>query len=66
MLAAPEDLGMDVWGERLPVIETVARLLSIYLNESLSMRGPSQTGWWVYRGGGFDPIAPWERHREGH
>jgi hypothetical protein len=60
MLRAREDLGMDIWGEPLPVIETVARLLSIYLDESLRMHGPSKTG------GGFIQGAALTRSRHGN
>ena len=41
-------------------LEGAARLVSVHLDESLATRQPHPTGRWSYRGGGFDPVPPWE------
>jgi len=30
----------------------------IYLDESLAMKDPGSTGWWVYRGSACEPVRP--------
>ena len=62
-LSASDDLGREVWGEVLPAVEALARLMSVHLAESLATRGPSPNGWWTYDGGMFEPGAPWDRPR---
>jgi hypothetical protein len=49
-----------VWGPGVGAVESAARLLLVHLDESLETREPHPTGWWTYRGGGFDPVPPWE------
>jgi hypothetical protein len=52
--------GTEAWGEPLTDEEAAARFLSLHLAESLATREAHPTGWWEYRGGGFDPLPPWE------
>lgn len=59
-LEGADDLGEQVWGEALPAVESVARLMTVHLDESLATRDPHPTRRWSYRRSGFDPLPPWE------
>ena len=69
MLASITDAGQEgeaAWGYPMSDEEAAARFLSIHLDESLATREPHESGWWSHRGGGFDPIPPWEAHTLRH
>ncbi|MGY1604295.1 hypothetical protein [Geodermatophilus sp. SYSU D00815] len=63
LLATAAEDASAAWGEPLSAEEGAARLLSVWLDESVATREPHPTGWWTYRGAGFDPLPPWEAHR---
>jgi hypothetical protein len=65
-LRSAGDSAEEVWGRPLSAEESAARFMTIHLDESLATREPHETGWWTYRGGGFDPIPPWEAHARRH
>ncbi|WP_369054883.1 hypothetical protein [Kineococcus terrestris] len=53
-----------LWGLEVSQEETVARLISIHLEESLAMREPPESGHWTYLRSGFEPIPPWQAHKD--
>ena len=56
--------GSEPWGPGVSDEEGAARLLTVYLDESLATRVPHETGWWTYLGSFFEPMPPWEAHAE--
>lgn len=49
------------WGPGVDPVESVARFMTVHLDESLATRVPHASGRWTYRTGFFDPRPPWLR-----
>ena len=60
--ALAQDLDTDepgFWGPGVDRVESVARFMTLHLDESLATRGPHASGRWTYSGGFFEPRPPW-------
>ncbi|GAB3599044.1 hypothetical protein GCM10027586_01490 [Kineococcus gypseus] len=53
-----------LWGLEVSQEETIARLISIHLEESLATREAPESGRWTYTGSIFEPIPPWEAQKD--
>ena len=53
-----DDAAQEFWGRGVDQVESLARFLTIHLDESLATREPHPSGRWMHRSGGFDPVPP--------